>query len=190
MKLHYLVLLAGATALAGCGADAPTHAVPTDAGAASRVTASTSGEGQAQLPPGFSPLDFVFNANGRADGSGTGEFHYRHASASGSTEFHGSVTCVSFDAANNRAWIGGVITQNLSTHPALQGAIHQPGRDVWFRVVDNGEGAGAEPDRTTVFGFEGGGGIITSAQYCATQPWTANDVNTWAVVEGNIQVRP
>jgi hypothetical protein len=60
---------------------------------------------------------------------------------------------------------------------------------VWFRVVDNGEGQGAV-DRTTVFGFEGGGGIATSEDYCAMQLWTANDANTWAVVNGNIQVRP
>jgi len=190
MKLHHLVLLAGATTLAACTADSPTQAVSTDATAASSVTASASGGGRAQLPPGFSALDFALSANGSADGSGTGQFRFRHESASGTTDFDGSVTCVSFDAANNRAWIGGVVTQNNSTNPALQGAIHQPGRDTWFRVVDNGEDNAAAADRTTVLGFEGGGGIITSAQYCAAQLWTANDANTWAVDRGNIQVRP
>jgi len=60
----------------------------------------------------------------------------------------------------------------------------------WFRVVDNGEGGGAVDDRLTVLGFEGGAGILTSAQYCATKAWTPGDVNTWAVIDGNIQVNP
>jgi hypothetical protein len=153
------------------------------------VVGSTAGGGKAQLPPGFSLLQFAFAANAHADGSATGQFRQVYESAGGTVDFRGRVTCVSFDAANGRAWIGGVITQNRSTNPAVQGAIHQPGRDVWFRVVDNGEG-GSAVDRTTVFGFEGGGGIITSEQYCALQLWTAGDVNTWAAVSGNIQVRP
>lgn len=153
------------------------------------VVASTSGGGKAQLPAGFSLLSFSFNANARADGSATGQFRQVYESASGTVDFQGTVTCASFDAANGRAWIGGVITRNNSTNPATMGAIHQPGRDVWFRVVDNGEGQSPD-DRTTVFGFEGGGGILTSEDYCALQLWTAGDVNTWAVVNGNIQVRP
>ncbi len=190
MKLYHFAPLAGAAVLAACSADVPTQAVSIDAATANRIVASASGGGKAQLPPGFSAYDFAFTANGRADGSGTGQFRQHYESAGGIVDFHGSVTCVSFDPVNNRAWIGGVVTQNNSTHPAMQGEIHQPGRDVWFRVVDNGEGGDAAADRTTVYGFEGGAGIITSAQYCAAQLWTAGDVNTWAVVKGNIQVRP
>lgn len=63
------------------------------------------------------------------------------------------------------------------------------GRDVWFRVVDHGEGESAA-DRTTVFGFEGAAGFVTSADFCAGRPWAANDARTWAVVEGNLQVLP
>jgi hypothetical protein len=153
------------------------------------VVASASGGGKAQLPAGFSLLSFAFTANLRGTGDATGHFRQVYENASGVVDFQGTVTCVSFDTANNRAWIGGVITQNNSTHPGVQGAIHQPGRDIWFRVVDNGEGDSPD-DRTTVFGFEGGGGITTSGQYCAAQLWTAGDANTWAAVEGNIQVKP
>lgn len=153
------------------------------------VVASTSGGGHAQLPPGFSALRFSFTAQLKNDGTALGEFSQRYESAGGSVDFAGTVSCVSFDATNARAWVGGVITRNSSTNPAVQGAIHQPGRDVWFRVVDNGEGQ-APDDRTTVFGFEGAAGFITSADYCAGQPWTAGDVNTWPAIEGNIQVRP
>jgi hypothetical protein len=152
------------------------------------VTAAAHGGGKAVLPPGFSALSFSFTANQHADGSASGEFHQLYESAGGIVDFRGTVTCLSSDSENGRAWIGGVITQNRSTNPAVQGEIHQPGHDVWFRVVDNGEGNSAV-DRTTVFGFEGGGGITTSAQYCNSQPWTAGDANTWAVASGNIQVR-
>lgn len=148
-----------------------------------------SGGGKAELPPGFSPLSFSFNAELVAGGV-SGQFRQFYESDDGTVDFHGEVTCVSFDPVNNRAWIGGVVTQNESTDPAARTTRHEVGDDVWFRVVDNGEG-NAPPDRTTVFGFEPGpGGIITSAEYCARQLWTAGDVNTWVVTSGNIQVNP
>lgn len=153
------------------------------------VVASTSGGGKAQLPAGFSLLSFAFAARAHADGSASGQFRQVYESASGTVDFHGEVTCVAFDAANGRAWVGGVITQNKSTNPLVQGAIHQPGRDVWFRVVDNGQGR-STADRTTVFGFEGGGGIDTSEDYCELRIWAPGDANTWAAVRGNINVRP
>ncbi|NIU75387.1 MAG: hypothetical protein GWN71_17950, partial [Gammaproteobacteria bacterium] len=49
--------------------------------------------------------------------------------------------------------------------PGFQEDVHQPGRDIWFRVVDYGEGENAtQPDRSTFVGFEGDAGIITSAE--------------------------
>jgi hypothetical protein len=147
----------------------------------------TSGGGKATLPAGFSQLSFSFTAHARGNGSAVGQFRQEYESAGGVVSFQGRVTCYAVEAATGRAWVGGVITQNNSTNPGALGAIHQPGRDVWFRVVDNGEGADAAPDRLTVLGFEGGGGIITSAQYCETRPW--NEANTWALASGNIQVR-
>lgn len=185
------VLVAGVAVLAAC--ESPTssqHALEAQFAAGGRVLASTSGGGKAQLPAGFSLLKFAFTANAHVNGSGSGQFRQFYENVSGTVDFHGEVTCVTFDVENRRAWVGGVITQNKSTHPGVQGEIHQPGRDVWFRVVDNGQGAAAAADRTTVFGFEGGGGIVTSEEYCALQLWTPDDANTWAAVSGNIQVRP
>ncbi|CAN5226694.1 hypothetical protein BH23GEM2_BH23GEM2_14040 [soil metagenome] len=173
--------------------DTPTEIVPAalepSFSRGNAVVASTSGGGKAQLPAGFSLLSFAFNANLRGDGRATGQFRQVYESASGTVDFHGEVTCVSFDPDNNRAWIGGVVTKNNSTNPGVQGAIHQPGRDVWFRVVDYGEGDSPD-DRTTVLGFEGAAGIDTSEQYCEARLWAAGDARTWAVVDGNIQVRP
>lgn len=179
-----------AAVLTACESPVSTTDVFTPEFASGRaVVAATSGGGKATLPTGFSLLSFSFVANAHSDASASGQFRQVYESASGTVDFHGKVTCVSFDAANGRAWIGGVITQNRSTNPAVQAAIHQPGRDAWFRVVDYGEGL-APPDRTTVLGFEGGAGIITSDEYCTRQLWADNDANTWSADQGNIQVRP
>jgi hypothetical protein len=119
-----------------------------------------------------------------------GEFHQSLERPTGTIDFHGSVTCLAFDETNHRAWIGGVITENRSTDPAFLLDLHQPGHDVWFRVVDYGEGANAQqPDRTTFMGFENTPGIPTSAFYCALKPWPDDDARTWPVTHGNIQVR-
>jgi hypothetical protein len=151
------------------------------------VQVNTTGGGMAELPAGFSALQFQFTASANGSGAG-GRFHMEWTSASGHVNFDGDVTCVTKDEANGRAWIGGVVTRNQSTHPSFLTAIHEVGDDIWFRVVDYGEGSGSQPDRVTVVGFEGAAGFITSAAYCAGQPWTAGDVNTWPVVNGNIQV--
>ena len=189
---HRLFFLTAAAAAASLGcAEAPTAHVllPGEAllsqGA---VIAHATGGGQSQLPAGFTLLDFQFSAVQLASGKANGVFSIFWASASGTNDYRGVVTCVSVDPVNNRAWIGGVVTENNSTHPLGSEPRKQVGRDIWFRVVDNGEGADAAPDRTTVAGFEGDAGVITSAEYCATQPWAANDANTWPRVGGNIQV--
>lgn len=190
MKLQYLALVTAA-AVAACETPAPSELSPADwpASLSRSVVASTSGGGQAVLPPGFSQLRFSYNAKAHADGSASGQFRQFYESADGTVDFHGEVTCVTFDPVNNRAWIGGVITQNKSTDPAAMTPIHRVGKDAWFRVVDNGEGQALE-DRTTVLGFEGGADILTSQQYCDVQLWRPNEANTWTVVAGNIQVRP
>lgn len=154
------------------------------------IVGLSTGLGRAELPAGFSLLTFSFLAWQRSNGTADGWFYQKYESASGTVDFTGRVTCLSFDPVNRRSWVGGVITRNNSTNPAVQTAIHQVGRDVWFRVVDNGNGGNAPADRTTVFGFEGAAGFITSAAYCAGQPWAANDANTWPVVKGNLRVLP
>ena len=191
MRIRHVCAAVAALAL-GCDATTTTTE-PLDATharfmASGGVVGIAAGGGKAQLPPGFSLLSLSFNAVGRADGSATGEFRQRYESSGGTVEFTGRVTCVSFDPANGRAWIGGVVTSNTSTNPAVLTPIHEVGDDVWFRFVDNGEGEGAAADRTTVLGFEGAAGVITSAEYCERQLWAANDANTWAVIDGNLQV--
>lgn len=184
--------VAVAIGLAACG-NPPTSAPQTPSfTTGAGVTMSATGGGNLLVTspiPAIGEATFSFSAAQRPDGTAYGMFRMVRPRAGFIVDFAGEVTCVSVDPVNRRLWVGGVVTQNRSSDPNHLLAIHAVGRDVWFRVVDNGEGAGAAPDRSTVYGFEGGAGIITSAEYCARQLWTPGDVNTFALTEGNIQVR-
>jgi hypothetical protein len=136
-------------------------------------------------------VDFTMNALQKADGSAKGTFRHRTVLGGQAVDFTGRVTCMAVDSVNHRAWIAGVITENNSTNAGFTTAIHQVGRDVWFRVLDSGEGQGAV-DRTTFLGFEGSAGIITSAEFCEARIWPDDPPNarTSPLTGGNIQVRP
>ncbi len=134
-------------------------------------------------------VQFSMSAVQKTDGTASGEFHHKTELGGLAVDFSGTVTCMAVDSANRRAWIGGVVTANGSEHPSFTGAIHQVGRDIWFRVLDTGEGLN-EPDRTTFVGFEGGGGIPTSEAYCAARIWPDGNARTNPLTGGNIQVRP
>lgn len=190
MRTSLALPLALLLAVAACDGDPDPTAVayPQPLFAAGGVLGFTSGGGH--FDAGVD-VQFAFTAL-QTDADGTGAGNARHSAVLGGLliEFHTRVTCVTFDAANNRAWIAGVITRNASEHPSFTGAIHQVGRDIWFRVVDYGEGRVApQPDRSTFVGFEGSAGIITSAEYCAARLWPDNDERTSPVTAGNLQVQ-
>lgn len=186
----FAVVAAGAL-LVACDDAAPDPTGPSFA--AGGVGAGTTGGGHFDAG-----VDVVFSFGIVQTGEGDaaqGQFRFSTALGGLAIEFHGAATCLTVDPANHRAWIGGVVTQNNSTHPAFTTPIHAPGRDVWFRVVDYGEGDGAaQVDRTTFLGFEGAAGIITSAEYCDAKIWPgppddAPDARTGPVTVGSIQVR-
>ena len=158
-------------------------AAPAQAG---RPAAST-GSGT-YLLLGTTPTSFDYAAIALPNGGAAGELSVSTVFQGSVIEFDGDVTCVTVDPVNHRAWIGGVITANRSTHPSYTTARTQVGHDIWFRVVDYGEGSAAQADRSTFVGFEGDLDIPDSAAYCALQPWSAADARTWAVTEGNLQV--
>ena len=82
------------------------------------------------------------------------------------------------------------MTLNKSVRePFASGEIYQPGRDIWFRVLDQGT-PGTAGDRTTFVGFEGGAGIITSEEYCAERPWPDGNARTNPLTTGNLNVLP
>jgi hypothetical protein len=174
-----------AVLLAACG-DSPDLASPSLA--TGGITAHAHGEGvfDAGVPVAF---QFGIVQDDATTEAATGDLRFTTDLGGLAVDFVGQATCLAVDAANARAWIAGVITENNSTHPSFTGPLNQVGKDIWFRVVDYGEGAGApQVDRTTFVGFEGSAGIGTSAEYCATRPWPDGDARTGPVLEGNIQV--
>ena len=145
------------------------------------VSAAATGGGHF-LFSGFLDVQFGFSAVAKADGSAQGSFHQSYTLDGLTTSYWGTVTCLSVDPVTHRAWIGGVLTKVQSDNPAAR----LVGEEVWFRVVDYGEGQDL-PDRSTVFGFTPL--FETSAAYCAARPWPDDDARTWPVTAGNIQVR-
>lgn len=154
-----------------------------------RIVGSTTGGGK-MLVLGTIVGSFNYVALADDAGGAKGNFHFELVLQDLHVEFDGAVTCVTFDAQNQRAWIGGVVTANNSEHPSYTTPRTQVGEDIWFRVVDYGEGNNDPDDRTTFVGFAGDRDIPTSAEYCEQQPWVDGDVSTWPVVRGNLKVRP
>jgi len=131
---------------------------------------------------GFLDVQFGFSAVAKADGSAQGSFHQSYTLEGQTTSYWGTVSCLSVDTVNHRAWIGGVVTKVESDDPGAR----LVGEDVWFRVLDIGQGDDGA-DRSTVFGFTPL--FESSAAYCAGRPWPADNARTWPVIAGNISVR-
>ena len=127
---------------------------------------------------GSIPMQFGFSAVRHADGSVSGSFHHAYEFGDFSYQFWGSVTCVTFDAAEGRAWVGGVLTRLITADPEPGVAV---GDDAWFRVLDSPDG-----DRSTAMGFPGD--IPSSAAYCEDQPWPDDNARTHPVTQGQISV--
>jgi len=139
-----------------------------------------TGGGQFEHPV-FGTVTFSFAAVRHADGSVSGRFEQDQFDLGFS--YKGDVTCFAVDPLNHRAWIGGVLTQSNDPDP-----VTEVGDDAWFRVLDLGS-SNAGPDRSTFLGFEGGGGIITSEEYCAARLWPDDNARTWPVEQGNIVIQ-
>jgi hypothetical protein len=117
----------------------------------------------------------AFDARKDADGNVSGQFEYRQLAGGETFKFHVEVTCMNV-YGGNRAKIGGVVT--YSNDPTVR-----TGRFAWFQVFDNGEGAGAPPDQSSLIGF---GDEAANEAFCNSSnlprfgPWD---------VQGNAQVR-
>jgi hypothetical protein len=151
--------------------------------AASEGTTGAATGGGHFLYAGFLDVRFGFSAVAKPDGSAQGSFHQSYSLDGLTTSYWGTVTCLSVDTVNGRAWIGGVLTKVESDDPTV---TRQPGEDVWFRVLDNGQGPD-DADRSTVFGFVPS--FPSSAAYCAGRTWPADNARTHPIFAGNISVR-
>ncbi len=194
MRWSWRFVVLAAVLVAGCDNSATTEIARVSnrdgarlSAAGNGVTMSATGGGK-YLLQGIVEVQFAFGSLQKADGKAMGRFHQKFEDAGLVVDFSGQVTCMAVDPVMHRAWIGGVITRNASTDPSVTGELFQPGHDVWFRVVDYGEGSAAlQPDRTTFLGFENNPTIKSSEQYCRERPWPEGDARTWPVVAGNIQ---
>lgn len=154
--------------------------VPATAAGDSGVVASAQGGVHWTIPlpnafgveVGNQPL--AFNAKKYADGTVKGQFEYHQVVEGQSFNFHVDVTCLNvYDG--NRAKIGGEIRN--SNDPTLP-----PGTFAWFQVFDNGEGANAPPDRSSLIGF---GNEAANEAFCASP--NLPRFGPWDVL-GNVQV--
>ena len=157
----------------------------TAANTAGTSNATATGGGHYNIG-GSLDVQFGFAAIQHADGRFSGVFHHTTDDGLGSVDFDARVTCLAVDKELGRAWIGGVIVANRSTSPDFQAEIFQPGHDIWFRVLDGGKGQNNQESRTTFVGFEGA--IPSSAAYCESRPWPADNARTWPVTKGTVTV--
>jgi hypothetical protein len=131
-------------------------------------------------------VTFSFSAIQHPDGSASGSFHHSFEFDGHQIDYWGVVTCLAVDPENHRAWLGGDLNKEKSSHPDV---IELPGDDAWFRVLDTGPTSVGDADRSTMMGFKGAlPGIDTSAQYCAARPWAEGNARTWPVTSGNVTV--
>ena len=142
------------------------------------VVASASGGSHLTLHNvfGLTSLEvktFTFGAQRNSDGTSDGQWHYKDVEDGVTWDVDGPVTCTTI--IGNHAWVGGTIEH--SSDPSYTGL------DMWFQVIDNGEGHNAPPDITTLIGV----GVAGQAQaYCDA---AAPARFPWPVENGNIQVR-
>ncbi len=107
----------------------------------------------------------TINAIKHKDGTTTGGMLFRAVSGRTITVAVDSLTVI-----GNNAYIHGIVTAS-TLNPGLVG-FHS-----YHRVVDNGEGGGAEPDRASFF------------NNFASPPADPLLGSTFAILDGNIQVR-
>ena len=190
-------ILAAALGVA-CGSDTPAGG-PTGADlglSGSPVVESASGGYHFTTDPRFfgAPVEnrLTFTAARHADGTISGHYAYEQGFLGERFIFKGSVTCLEiYDTpvlqdwedipvmTGNRAKWGGLI--EFSNDPTLPA-----GGFIWFQSIDNGEGAGAPPDLSTISGF---GDEAANEAFCAAE--TVPNPNFGPhPVSGNIQVRP
>lgn len=177
--------------------EGPTGPDPSPLGLSeSRVVESASGGYHFTADPRFFgvPVEnrVTFTAARHADGGVSGHFNYEQGVLGDRFIFKGSVTCfLIYDTpvlqdwpdipamTGNRAKWGGVIEQ--SNDPTLP-----VGTFLWFQSIDNGEGAGAPPDLSTLAGF---GDEAANEAFCAIAN-VPNPLFGPHAVQGNIGVRP
>ena len=105
---------------------------------------------------------FTYHAVGHADGDVSGHFQYNLRI--GDVTLSGRVTCAT--TRGSQVWVGGVIDKVKSDDPADHLFENT---EVWWRSIDNGEGADSPPDVSTGVLLTLPGTTITAASWCRDQ---------------------
>ena len=124
---------------------------------------------------------FAFHANTHPDGSvsGNGVLNRVSSDADQRVKFQFDIDCLS--VSGNVAIMSGTITK-LPLAPEFVGG------PFWFKVVDNGEGANADPDEITLFLFCDPNDPDPDCELLICANDLGLDLNP--IEAGNIQVKP
>ncbi len=180
-RLGWLGMSAAIMGCSGPGTEASPAADGLSASVGNGATARVTGSGHhTRVVGGVAELTtFSFTAVAHRDGAVSGQYQYNFR-ANGFA-VHGPVSCVT--VSGNQAWVGGIVDRVVTDNPAFEALL---GLEMWWRSIDNGEGAGAAPDVTTGLGFGFAGSTITAESWCRDQPLS---LVAREVEKGNIQVR-
>jgi hypothetical protein len=160
------------------------------------VTAIATGGGRYEptaMPGSVWTVSFAALQRDPSTLAATGRWQYRIENwqaqgGAGSVDLRGNITCLATDPATGRAWLGGVLTHNGSTHPRYN---TEPGAGAWFRVVDDGEGSGASQNGrlSIIFGEHIDPLSIGTAQHWCEERFWHEAAGFMGPIRGNIQVR-
>jgi hypothetical protein len=141
--------------------------------------ASATGGAHWTIPPerfGFTVENtLAFTAHQAPDGGVSGRIEYHQSFLGFDVRLNAEVTCMAIYDGNRVKYGGPVRVSNDQDVPVDVTYI-------WFQGIDNGEGAGAVPDQSTIAGI---GDESANEAFCASP---APPVNRFDV-QGNIQVR-
>jgi hypothetical protein len=184
------LLLISSLALLGCSDQGVTPTEYVTPSFSAVENAGPSASGNAILPPELSYLNGIlattaFHARGKADGrvSGTLETLARGQDIQ---QAHAELDCLV--VSGNEAILGGVIT-HLNLGPEFPWPLCVGDR-IWFKVRDNGEGAGASPDEFTDWYFDWCGTF--TATVCGPYPleeFPSFIPDFIPIYAGNVQVK-
>ncbi|HLF62736.1 MAG TPA: hypothetical protein VI603_03250 [Saprospiraceae bacterium] len=124
---------------------------------------------------------YSFTAVQHKDGSVKGEFQlFDFLDDSTTVVIHGDVECFTIQDDGKTAWLGGVVERGMLDSTNFAGA------EAYWTVVDNGQGANAEPDEATeiVYEFDG----LLAQDHCADGLGTF--VYFGPILRSNVKVKP
>jgi hypothetical protein len=151
-----------------------TVAVAAHADDATSIVASVRGSGHVKRPDGTSRI-FTLEAAKYVDGRVTGTYSLEMAGPESPVRVRGNITCLVVDGSS--AYIGGDVSRfDDNPFPTVPGGMA-------VEIIDNGEGAGADPDLLSpAFFTETQQEIL---DYCAAP----GPGPVFATEQGNFQVR-